>query len=193
MIGHYQELVDDRIGSRVGDRCWATADPYLKEKIARSLFAHEQTLAASFFGRFFAKNLNLYMLKKDPEAWKSMQASKSAKDAPQKVDVAKTESQRTNATTANTKEPKAKKRKRELKPEDEIDKVFASTLGKKAKVSSLPQTNLSAPEKASEPQQVSSDKHKDKTRSKTGDKDLNAIFGAIRSAPKELKSGGRKK
>jgi nucleolar protein 9 len=29
-IGHYQLLVDDRIGSRVGDRCWAFADPYLK-------------------------------------------------------------------------------------------------------------------------------------------------------------------
>ncbi|KAJ3534526.1 hypothetical protein NM688_g7124 [Phlebia brevispora] len=29
-IGHYQELVDDRIGSRVTDNCWAFADPYLK-------------------------------------------------------------------------------------------------------------------------------------------------------------------
>jgi nucleolar protein 9 len=29
-IGHFQLLVDDRIGSRVADRCWAFADPYLK-------------------------------------------------------------------------------------------------------------------------------------------------------------------
>lgn len=29
-IDHYHELVDDRIGSRVGDNCWAFADPYLK-------------------------------------------------------------------------------------------------------------------------------------------------------------------
>lgn len=29
-IGHYHLLVDDRIGSRVGDRCWAYADTYLK-------------------------------------------------------------------------------------------------------------------------------------------------------------------
>jgi nucleolar protein 9 len=29
-IGHYHVLVDDRIGSRVGDRCWAFADPYLR-------------------------------------------------------------------------------------------------------------------------------------------------------------------
>lgn len=29
-IGHYEVLVDDRIGSRVGDNCWAFADTYLK-------------------------------------------------------------------------------------------------------------------------------------------------------------------
>lgn len=32
-IGHYHLLVDDRIGSRVGDRCWAYADTYLKASI----------------------------------------------------------------------------------------------------------------------------------------------------------------
>jgi nucleolar protein 9 len=29
-LGSYHLLVDDRIGSRVGDRCWAFADTYLK-------------------------------------------------------------------------------------------------------------------------------------------------------------------
>lgn len=29
-VGHFHELVDDRIGSRVGDRVWAGSDPYLK-------------------------------------------------------------------------------------------------------------------------------------------------------------------
>jgi len=29
-MGHFHELVDDRIGSRVGDRMWAGSDPYLK-------------------------------------------------------------------------------------------------------------------------------------------------------------------
>jgi hypothetical protein len=31
-IGHYHLLVDDKLGSRVGDRCWAFADTYLKVK-----------------------------------------------------------------------------------------------------------------------------------------------------------------
>lgn len=29
-VGHFHELVNDRIGSRVGDRLWAGSDPYLK-------------------------------------------------------------------------------------------------------------------------------------------------------------------
>jgi nucleolar protein 9 len=29
-LGHYHQLVDDKFGSRVGDRCWDNADPYLK-------------------------------------------------------------------------------------------------------------------------------------------------------------------
>lgn len=29
-IGHYHILVDDKLGSRVGDRCWAFSDTYLK-------------------------------------------------------------------------------------------------------------------------------------------------------------------
>ena len=29
-MGHFHELIDDRIGSRVGDRVWAGSDPYLK-------------------------------------------------------------------------------------------------------------------------------------------------------------------
>ena len=29
-IGHYDVLVDDKLGSRVVDRCWAFCDTYLK-------------------------------------------------------------------------------------------------------------------------------------------------------------------
>jgi nucleolar protein 9 len=34
LLGYYHRLVDDRIGSRVGDRCWATADTFLKVRPA---------------------------------------------------------------------------------------------------------------------------------------------------------------
>lgn len=32
-VGTYHTLVDDRIGSRVGDNCWAFADPYLRVRL----------------------------------------------------------------------------------------------------------------------------------------------------------------
>ena len=37
-IGHYEVLVDDRIGSRVGDNCWLFADTYLKVRSKRVAF-----------------------------------------------------------------------------------------------------------------------------------------------------------
>ena len=46
-----------------------------QEKIARSLIPHEHTLAGSFYGKFFARNLNLHVLQRDPERWKSLQAA----------------------------------------------------------------------------------------------------------------------
>jgi nucleolar protein 9 len=42
-IGHFHQLVDDRIGSRIGDRCWAFADPYLKVCL-RALFTASSPL-----------------------------------------------------------------------------------------------------------------------------------------------------
>lgn len=36
LIGQYHSLVDDRIGSRIGDRCWAFADPYLRVRLGCS-------------------------------------------------------------------------------------------------------------------------------------------------------------
>ncbi|KAG8834892.1 Nucleolar protein 9 [Serendipita sp. 399] len=72
-IGQYEQLVNDRIGSRVGDRCWMNSDPYLKEKIARSLIPHQQSLASSYYGKFFAKKLQLSLLLRKPDEWRLAQ------------------------------------------------------------------------------------------------------------------------
>jgi nucleolar protein 9 len=45
MIEHYHELVDDRIGSRVGDRFWEFADPYLKVSEKGSILVNSDDLA----------------------------------------------------------------------------------------------------------------------------------------------------
>ncbi|KAJ3752248.1 hypothetical protein EV360DRAFT_13609, partial [Lentinula raphanica] len=120
-IGTYHLLVDDRIGSRVGERCFAFADTYLKEKIARSVLPHEQTLAASFYGKFFARKLDLYLLKRRPEEWKTGQVRKARKKANMIPSTTFT------TFTTSTDPPSftsSKKRKREDRVKDEIDELF---------------------------------------------------------------------
>ncbi|GLB33404.1 putative ARM repeat-containing protein [Lyophyllum shimeji] len=136
-IGHYHLLVDDRLGSRVGDRCWAFADTYLKEKIARSLFMHEQFLAGSYYGKFFARNLNLYLLQRRPDEWKTMQADKKrALDQANKPSPAPAPTPAKASAPASPAE-KSAKRKRHAQPEDEIDAVFSASLGKRIKKTAL--------------------------------------------------------
>ncbi|KAG8762568.1 Nucleolar protein 9 [Ceratobasidium sp. 423] len=126
LIGSYHLLVDDRIGSRVGDRCWACADPFLREKIARSILPHEMTLSASYYGKYFARNLHLTMLKRDAAAWRDMQRDqKKAAVGTSDVEAAKVAPKadiNTNKNTSNSTHTKKRKRPTE---EDEIDALFS--------------------------------------------------------------------
>ncbi|RPD62032.1 ARM repeat-containing protein [Lentinus tigrinus ALCF2SS1-7] len=207
-IGHYHVLVDDRIGSRVGDRCWAFADPYLKEKIARSLVPHEHTLAGSFYGKFFARNLNLHVLQRDPERWKSMQAAAKAPAVdPAAVPAAPTQKNGSAAETSPKKpsesdrSDKAKHKKGKGK-QDEIDALFDATLGKKVKKAELSTSTPEAKpskEDTGTPAKSKSDKGEKKSKKRKDrdeggtDRDLTDVLGAIRSAPKEDKGPKKRK
>lgn len=198
-MGHYHLLVDDRIGSRVGDRCWGFADTYLKvlfsfflssfwrfdsfvdvikkthtqEKIARSLIPHDQTLAASFYGKFFARNLNLYLLQRRPDEWRNAQSEKKKTSLPSQG-VEKEETQ-----IKIKEEPKKRKRK---PAENEIDELFDAALGRKIKKAAL----------ATIP--VSEEKEEVVVKGKKEeDKSLKAVLGAIRSAPKGEEKHGKKR
>lgn len=194
LIEHYHLLVDDRIGSRVGDRCWASADPYLKEKIGRSLIPQEQFLAASYYGKYFARNLHLQLLKRRPDDWKAMQ-SKSGAPAqstgvtrPLKTSVANVQP---DSIAEVAPELIKGKRKREAKPEDEIDVLFTAGLGKKSKKGNLTSAVIGVqdpPDVGSPNRQMT--KHNGKG---TAVEDLSSVFGAIRAAPKDLKGAGTKR
>lgn len=199
-LEHYHELVDDRIGSRVGDRLWAAADPYLKEKIARSLSPHEQQLLGSFYGKFFVRGLNLYLLKRSPEEWKAQQAKDaSRKDHPitgSRVDSRQHRQPINPELIEESIEGKAgkanrdrKKRKRVAdKPEDEIDALFSSVLGKKQKKGNLG----SVVDGSEQSKDLNDSGDKSKTKSLSTDRDLDTVLGAIRTAPGVLK-GNKKK
>ncbi|KAJ7162618.1 armadillo-type protein [Mycena crocata] len=170
-IGSYHLLVDDRIGSRVGDRCWAFSDTYLKEKIARSLISQEQFLAGSYYGKFFARNLNLYLLQRRPDEWRTMQTERSR---PAELPNA-------SALTIPGKlvgvgsEKERKKRKRDAGG-DEIEELFTAAVGKKVKKAALVESLETVT-----------------TKTSTLDAGLSDVMGAIRAAPAEGKGHRKRK
>lgn len=176
-LGHFPELVDDRVGSRVGERLWNAADPYLKEKVARTLIPHENSLYGSRYGKFFIRGLNLYLLKKDPEKWKTQQSSAKTVTSATGLRAAEPAQTVENGGNGRNKEIKGPKRKREEKPEDEIDKLFVSALGKRQKKGSLVVADSN--------NATTNVPHKESKQ--PGDKDLDSVLGAIRGAPKETK------
>lgn len=209
----FHNLVDDRIGSRVGDRLWAAADPYLKVctccsgrasvnrfgmqvKIGNALIPHEQFLASSYYGKFFARNLNLYLLKRNAEEWKDWQLSKGRErqgfGAPtvSRTSVRKPEPKedgRAQQKSADmTEKGEGKKRKRLADGGDVIDEVFENVLGGKK----FRRGRLEGQSQASVAQTVHRDPELKNAGSagsggKPEDRDLSAVLGAIRSAPKE--------
>lgn len=128
-IGHYHNLVNDRFGSRIGDRCWAFADTYLKEKIARSLFPQKNHLASSPYGRFFLHKLNLHLLQLRPEEWRSMQADRKLSTCEPIPPITANVGSETHSL------PAARRRKRQKQSHvvDEIDIVFNDILAKKSR------------------------------------------------------------
>lgn len=130
--GHWFELVDDRFGSRVGEKIWDSADGFMKEKIAKSLIPQAFALGNSQYGRFFAKRLDLHLLQRRPDEWREKQiqvvhhwkiqdAAREALEAQQhgqgKAPTAtqpqvKTEAPHTAALEFSDKKEEKKKRKR---------------------------------------------------------------------------------
>ncbi|KAH8105489.1 ARM repeat-containing protein [Cristinia sonorae] len=192
-MGHFHTLADDRIGSRVADRCWASADPYLKEKIARSLIYHEQTLAASFYGKFFARRLNLNLLRRDTEKWKNLQiTSKPNPPPPPPAAPAPAPVPEPSSTVdppADVSPRKSGKRKRREQPEDEIDQLFSTALGKKTKKAELSSEHAAekpAPEKESKSTKAEKGAGRDRV--------MEDVLGAIKTAPKsEVRSSKKKR
>ena len=134
----------------------------MQEKIARSLISKEQDLAGSFYGKFFAKNLNIYLLRRRPEEWRNLQTERRH---PEKS----TTELGDNVTLSSVSDAK---RKRKNRSEDEIDVLFDKCLPKKVKKVAL--TAIPSPIAALN----------DKLSSLNEDRDLEEVLGAIQMAPK---------
>ena len=190
LIGHYHLLADDRIGSRVADRCWQVADPFLKAQIATSLLPHEYDLQNSHFGHFFLRKVNLPLFKRKPQEWKDRQAkdvggtpaelhARAAKfqaEAEQAKASAEAKVETAPEEAAVVIDGKKEKKKRKKETTDEIDEVFRST--KKGK------KELSASARSEQQKQSVNDMV---ARAMGKDAQLGEVFHAIRRASKETR------
>jgi len=151
----------------------------LQEKIAKSLQSHEHTLAGSQYGKYFVRNMNLLLLKRDPDAWRAQQSSKREVSTPSASSQTKSVSTPTHEKPSEQPPTEVTPKlpfKRKRKEGDDIDKLFDSALGKKQKRCALPP--------AQEERTVSTNSEA------TG---LERILGAIKDAPKGDKERKHKK
>jgi nucleolar protein 9 len=150
----------------------------MQEKIARSLLTHEQFLAASYFGKFFARNINLYLLQRRPDEWRELQSQrKSGSGSITAIHPAASMTpQKPNSEDAEVSPSSKKSKKRRSRPEDEIDAVFNSSLGAKVKRTAVNVTS-------------SSDKS---IVEKSVDQGLQDVLGAIRAAPSDDSGRGKR-
>lgn len=131
LLGHFHTLADDRIGSRVAERCFASADVYLKDKIAQSLFDKQNDLQRSAWAHFFARKLELPLWGRKREEWKAKMAQRTNEEKARLR--AEEEAAKASAQPQEEQPAMQKKKKRERKA-DEVDEIFASAAsGKKAK------------------------------------------------------------
>lgn len=128
-MGHYNTLACDKLGSRVADTIWATADGFMKEKIARSLIPHATMLGTDRYGRFLAKKLDLHLLQRRPDEWRQAQIGIKHHFAHQSEAAAGVEVDQVEPDAELKQKTEDKKRKRENR--DAIDDVFASVDKKK--------------------------------------------------------------
>lgn len=150
---------------------------------------HENFLAGSYYGKFFARNLHLTLLRRKPVEWKALQ-SRSRPGAPY-IPSAPTPVK----PSTSAEEEKDKKKEKKRKREDAIDEIFESQAGggnRKMKApKEVSQAESSAPTSAAT---GPSSKAK-AVKLVEGDDALASVLGAIRDVPKgtALKEGKRHK
>lgn len=156
---------------------------------------HENFLAGSFYGKFFARHLHLTLLRRKPDEWKKMQMHEknntlnpgAAPSRPQQQPYTSAHVQHSSSVATpdrakhQAKEEKVKKRKREDVIEDifETKHTHKNTSAKPEQIgrvlSSQPPTNL-VNSQVLEPVP--------KIQLEPADKSMADILGAIREVPK---------
>ena len=123
------------------------------------------------------RKLNLMLLKRKPDEWRNAQSTHKSHAPTTSTPVPPPAKAQAPAASTEAKEAVKKSKKRQ-RPENEIDELFSTSLGKRTKTARIETADVemeTAPTAATQ----------------TADKTLSAVLGAIQQAPKG--DGGRKK
>ena len=121
----------------------------------------------------------MYLLQRRPEEWRNLQSERKRS---QEQRTAPTESASIIKAASDPTPASDKNRKRKSRPEDEIDAVFNTKLGKKIKKAALSEV-LDDPSKVPVAKDIVA---------REKDKDLEQVLGAIRLAPKDDRQSKKK-
>ncbi|BGP42726.1 Nucleolar protein 9 [Rhodotorula kratochvilovae] len=124
LLGHLHTIADDRIGSRVAERCFASADVYLKDKMAQSLFDKQNDLQRSAYAHFFARKLELPLWGRRRDDWKAKMARATQEEKDRQR--AEEEAARPKQPASPPAEDDGKRRKKRERKADEVDEIFAA-------------------------------------------------------------------
>lgn len=151
------------------------------------MIPHEHTLIASFYGKFFARHLNLHLLQRNPEQWKTAQINSKAQAQPPAAPAPQPKADATAET------PKEKSKKRKAQPEDEIEQLFQEKLGKKVKKAVLEASGGVDAVEAKEERNETKERKRRKDGDREKDRGLTDVLSAIKAAPKDDKTRRSKK
>jgi nucleolar protein 9 len=125
---HLEDLLADKIGSRVAERVWESADGYTKEKIAKILVKSSESIRRSQYGRYLWPKLKLDIMMRRPDQWRAEAIGVKHHFAHQKEAVNPTTTAPVEEQEEASEEQEDKKRKT-----DDIDELFEGVTEKKKK------------------------------------------------------------
>jgi nucleolar protein 9 len=121
-----EDLLADKIGSRVAERIWESADGYAKEKIARELLPSSEAIRRSQYGRYLWPKLRLDVMQRRPDLWRQEAIGVKHHFAHQKVAAVAAVQPNEEKRVDEAEEEEIKKRKK-----DDIDELFEGVEDKK--------------------------------------------------------------
>jgi nucleolar protein 9 len=130
--------------------------------------SHQQLLAASYYGKFFSRKLQLSLLQRRPDEWKTAQTKTDQKP----LHTAQSSNQLKRSQESREEEAQTKRKRKREEERDEIDVLFDRVKEHRhSKITSIPE----------------------KEESRAHGKDLEDVLSAIKTAPKGESTKRRKR